>query len=43
VVSFPKPDCILYTYVVLLYTALYSTRPLYPGLPGVSNLGVYMV
>jgi hypothetical protein len=34
---------ILYTYVVLLCTALYSTRPLYPGLPGVSNLGVYMV
>jgi hypothetical protein len=32
-----------YAYVVLLCTALYSTRPLYPGLPGVSNLGVYMV
>jgi hypothetical protein len=31
----------LYTYVVLLCTALYST-PLYPGLPGVSNLGVYV-
>ena len=36
------PNLIFYSYVVLLCTALYSTRPLYPGLPGVSNLGVYM-
>ena len=42
-VSYPKPDfCNFYAYVVLLCTALYSTRPLYPGLPGVSNLGVYI-
>ena len=44
VVSMPKPDFVFYTYVGLLYTLLYILLiHCIQDLPGVSNLGVYML